>query len=204
MSEIDESVTDESTEIETDAESESAQDTDTTADEQDSGAKKALVAERAARRAAEKRAKELEQALADKDKSPDEQELDRVRREATAEAMSKANERLLKAEVRAAATGKLSDPADALKFLDLSTFEVGDDGELDSDAINDAIADLITSKPYLAPVTGARFEGSADQGARGKETKPAQISQAELSRMTPQQIVAAQAAGRLNDLLGIK
>lgn len=203
MPETDESVTDESAEeTETAAESESAQETEPT--ELDSGAKKALQAERAARRAADKRVKELELALADKDKTPDEQEIERVRREAAAEAMSKANERLLKAEVRAAATGKLSDPADALRFLDLSTFEIGEDGELDSESINDAITELITAKPYLAAGTPARFEGSADQGARGKDSKPAQLTHEEVKRMSPQQIVSAQAAGRLNDLLGIK
>ena len=44
------------------------------------------------------------------------------------EALAAANQRILKAEVRAAASGKLTDPADALRYLDLSKFTVTDDG----------------------------------------------------------------------------
>src|SRR5690606_5968878 len=67
-----------------------------------------------------------------------------------AEALSKANERILKAELRAEAAGKLADPSDALRFLDLSGFEVGPDGDVDKKAIAEAIDDLIKTKPYLA------------------------------------------------------
>lgn len=37
------------------------------------------------------------------------------------EALAAANQRILKAEVRAAASGKLTDPSDALRYLDLSS-----------------------------------------------------------------------------------
>lgn len=81
------------------------------------------------------------------------------------DALAVANERILKAEFRAAAAGKLADPADALKFIDLSSFEVGDDGAVNADAIADAIQDLIKSKPYLGAATAPKF-GSADAGVR--------------------------------------
>lgn len=116
------------------------------------------------------------------------------------EALSAANQRILKAEVRAQAAGKLADPLDALRFLDITTFEVGEDGDVDSDAIASAIGALITDKPYLAAQGGGRFQGGADGGARN-ESAPAQVSREEMSRMTPEQIVQAEADGRLSDLL---
>ena len=81
------------------------------------------------------------------------------------EALSAANQRILKAEVRAQAASKLNDPKDALLYLDLSGFEVGEDGEVDGDAVATAIDKLITDKPYLA-AQGTRFKGEADGGAR--------------------------------------
>ena len=82
------------------------------------------------------------------------------------EALAGANQRILKAEVRAASASKLADPADALRFLDLSEFEVGSDGEVDSSQIAQAIDNLIKEKPYLAAQGGPEFTGSVDAGAR--------------------------------------
>lgn len=122
------------------------------------------------------------------------------------EAIAAANQRILKAEVRAAATGKLADPADALAYLDMSSFEVNDDGEPDSSAIAKAITDLISNKPYLA-AQGQRFQGSADAGARN-EQRPAQMSREDIQRLAAEgkhaEIEKARQEGRLNDALGIK
>ena len=102
------------------------------------------------------------------------------------------------AEVRAAAAGKLADPSDALRLLDVDSLDT-------PDAINAAVAALVESKPYLAGGTPKRFEGSADAGPRGDEVlKPRQLSRGDLASMSPQQIEAARAAGQLNDLMGIK
>lgn len=132
------------------------------------------------------------------------QEAQRVRDEA----ISAANDRIRKAEVRAAAAGKLNDPTDALRYLDLSEIEVGSDGEVDATAVAAAIDDLIKNKPYLAAQGGQRFQGPADGGARTDATKPAQLSKADLERMSREgkydEITAAKAAGQFNDLLGIK
>lgn len=121
--------------------------------------------------------------------------------ERDAAALAKADERILKAEVRAVAAGKLADPADALKFLDLSALEVGADGEVDSAAVTALIDNLITQKPYLAAVQdGKRFQGGADGGAR-KESRPAQLTRSDLDNMTPEQINVARREGRLANVL---
>ena len=105
-----------------------------------------------------------------------------IQRKADEAATAKANERIIKAEVRASAAGKLTDPKDALKFLDLSKFEVDADGNVDSDEIDDAIADLLKDKPYLAVLAqsdGKRFKGSGDGGAKpNKPTRPRSLGEA--------------------------
>lgn len=168
--------------------------------------KKALDAMKAKWKAAEDRAKAAEaaaaEALAKAEGKEKEYAAEQERRKVEMEALSKANQRILKAEIRAQATAKLADPADALLYLDLSSFEVGDDGEVDAQAITAAIDNLITTKPYLA-AQGRRFQGGADGGAR-KDSAPAQLTRADLGRMSPDEIVKAKAEGRLNDLLGIK
>lgn len=84
-----------------------------------------------------------------------------------AAALEKANARIKSAEVRAAATGKLSDPEDAQRFLaaEIAALEVGDTGDVDRDAIASLIEGLLETRPYLA-AQGRRFEGSPDGGAR--------------------------------------
>ena len=125
-------------------------------------------------------------------------------REVETAALAKANERILKAEIKAASAGKLADPLDALKFLDLGQFEVGDDGDVDSGAIAAAIGALIADKPYLAAHGGGRFQGSADGGTRNDATKPVQLTRDDMTRMTPEQIDEAHNKGQFDDLLGAK
>jgi len=125
-------------------------------------------------------------------------------REVETAALAKANERILKAEIKAASAGKLADPLDALKFLDLGQFEVGDDGDVDSGAIAAAIGALIADKPYLAAQGGGRFQGSADGGTRNGSATDRQLSREDISRMTPEQIVEAQEKGQFGDLLKSK
>lgn len=172
---------------------------------------KALAAEKARRKAeatkrrdAESRVAELEQQLAASANKDGEPDADQIRREASAEATRKANERIIRSEVRAAAAGKLADPRDALRFIDLSKFEVDDDGAVDEEEIADAIEDLLKDKAYLAAQGGRRFAGSGDGGARKGSGMPAQVTEAELDKMTPDQIEKARREGRLDDLLGVK
>jgi hypothetical protein len=124
------------------------------------------------------------------------------RQRAKDEALAVANQRILSAELKAAAKGKLADPADASLFINLGDFEVSDAGDVDTDALTAAIDDLISRKPHLAAGKPRRFEGDADAGQKAG-IKAAQItSREELSRMTPEQVAEADAAGRLDTLLG--
>lgn len=116
------------------------------------------------------------------------------------EAMARANARIVKSEVKAAAKGVLADPQDAYRFLDLDQFEVDDDGNVDEDDIADAIADLVKNKPYLAAQGGRRFQGDASGGTR-KEARPKQLTRADLKGMSPSEIDKAHKAGQLKDLL---
>lgn len=54
----------------------------------------------------------------------------------------------------------------------------------------------------MKPTTPPAPTGTADQGPQGPAAT-GQLTKADLSRMTPDEIVAAKAAGRLNALLGI-
>lgn len=125
--------------------------------------KRALDAERQARRAAEDRAKAAEAAVAEAKAKAEgrekEFEAEQARRRVEADALAKANQRILQSEIRLAAKGVLADPGDALRYpehLDLSAFEVGENGEVDSAAIAAAVTALAASKPYLAAPTGPR------------------------------------------------
>lgn len=159
--------------------------------------KKALETMKAERKAAKDEAareKARADALqAEKDGKQAEHAAQLEREKVQAEALGKANERILKAELRAAATGKLSDPADALRFLDLGKFEVGADGEVPEDEIAKAIEDLVQSKPYLAAQGGKRFQGGADGGARNGSEKS-----------IDEQIIEAQTANNLQLVIALK
>ncbi|WP_156722655.1 hypothetical protein [Streptomyces apocyni] len=124
-----------------------------------------------------------------------------IRRQAEQAATAKANKRIVRSEVRAAAAGKLADPRDALTFLDLDQFEVDEDGQIDEDEIADAIEDLVKNKPYLAAATAKRFQGTGDGGAARKAGRPRQLTEQDLKTMTPEQIDEAAEDGRLEDLL---
>lgn len=132
-----------------------------------------------------------------------EQERIKAQREAEAAALAKANERILKAEVRAIATSKLADPEDALHYLDLADFQVGDDGEVDRNAVTAAVEELVKSKPYLAAQGGATGTVFSPTAAREGQTK-VQWTDAQLAAATPEQINTARREGLLDNLLGTK
>lgn len=168
--------------------------------------KKALDAMKADRNAARQQAREFQQQLEDLKAQVEGREQERAaeveQQRVKDEALAAANERILKAEVRATGASKLADPTDALRFIDLSEFEVGEDGSVDSEAISGAIDSLLKQKPYLAAQggTGTVF----DSPGAHRDSVKGQVTESELKNMTPDQINAARAEGRLNDLLGIK
>jgi hypothetical protein len=167
--------------------------------------KRALDAMKAERKAASDRAKAAEaerdalkaQIAGKEAEYAAEQEKQRVKDEA----LAAANRRIASAELRAAAKGKLADPADAALFIDVDSFDVNDDGEVDTDALSTAIDELLSRKPHLA-ATGRRFNGDGDGGARPGDPKLKQLTEADIASMTPAQINEARRAGQLNKLMG--
>jgi len=122
---------------------------------------------------------------------------DAAKKEAQAEVL---RDRVLdRIETKAAKT--FTDPEDARALLAAQAEKFIDDGEIDNDAINKALADLLKKKPHLGAQGGKRFEGSADGGARKGSNAPAQLTEQDLKRMAPEQIVAAREKGQLADLL---
>ncbi|EOM78060.1 hypothetical protein DW322_11250 [Rhodococcus rhodnii] len=153
-----------------DTDSELAPDDDG-ADELGDKGKRALESMKSKWKSERTRRQQLEARVADlESKDGDDDDASR-QRAADAAALAKANSRIVRAEIRAAAAGKLSDPADALSFIDLDQFEVGEDGDVDQDEIAEAITDLVRRKPYLAAQSGTgRPKPDRSQGARGKST----------------------------------
>jgi hypothetical protein len=103
----------------------------------------------------------------------DQPDPEQIRQEAERNATAKANGRVLRAEIRAAAAGRLHDPADALAHLNLDDFDVDDDGGVDTTAITEALEELLERKPYLAKKTaepGPPKPPSFDSGPRGGST----------------------------------
>lgn len=155
-----------------------------------------LKAEKARARQFETELQKLRDADALKDKSETEREIALAKQEATREANAKANERILKSDIRAEAKGKLADPNDALVYLKLSEFTADDEGNYDPEDIASAISDLLAKKPYLAsknPVV--KF----DNGKTGNAPL-GQLTKGDLAGMKPEDIVAARKAGRLKSL----
>ena len=123
-----------------------------------------------------------------------EKAIEDARRQARQEALEQVNGRLFAAEVRAAATqAKLTDKAvhdllvdtaAAVKLLGLDGLPVTDDGDIDGEAISQAVATYAQERPYLAAnATSELPPGDIDQGARttpnGVKTLDEQIAEAE-------------------------
>jgi hypothetical protein len=161
--------------------------------------KKALDTMKAERNAERVRARDAEARIAELTAKLEGREAEYA---AEVEKRKTQNEAILRAELKAAAKGKLADPADAALFINLSDFQVSENGDVDTDALNNAIDDLIARKSHLAASKSRRFEGDADAGQKDG-LKGGQItSREELKRLTPDQVVEAEAAGRLDKLLG--
>lgn len=164
--------------------------------------KQAIDRMKAEKKAAEKSARDskaeadtLRAQLAAKDKPAEEIALDNARKEGETAATQAANARIIKSELKAAAATKLANPLDALAFIDTSDFEVDKNGDVDSDALNEAIDDLLKARPYLASGRPQPFLGTGDGGAK-PEPKPA--------ASLDEQIQAAQLAGNWKAVISLE
>lgn len=196
----------ETAEVETDTEENESEESETdveTADKQEedplANLRKALKSEREARRLAEKERNTFKQQLSDKDKPADEQALETARREAEEAVLERANARIVRSELKAAAATKVKRPDLLIKVTDLSAIPVDENGDPDADALEDAITAFLNDYPELA-ADAAKFSGTADQGSKGKQSKPGQLTREDLAKLTPEQINEARAAGRLKSL----
>lgn len=166
------------------------------ADQLGDAGKKALDAQKAKWKAERDKRRQLEQQLAEatKPKGDGEPTPEQIRADAETAATAKANRRIVRAELKAAATGKLADPADVNAFIDLDQFEVDADGEPDAEEISEAITDLLKRKPHLAAGPTRRFQGGGDGGA-GRGSKPKSLDD---------QIRAAEAKGDMATSIRLK
>ncbi|WP_411094327.1 hypothetical protein [Streptomyces sp. 021-3] len=133
-----------------------------------------LSTERTARAAAEKRAETAEAEAARLRRSNAAQkpgDLDALR----AEIREEFTGQLVRAEIRAAAAGRLRDPADALALVDVAGL-VGESGDVDTAKVAAALDQLVKDKPYLAAPSNdapAPVWGDVGSGQRGS-TEPDQ------------------------------
>lgn len=106
-----------------------------------------------------------------------EAELERIRRESMSEqeravaeardaALRTANTRLRRAEVLLVASERrFHDPEDAAALIDLDSIDVDEDGNVDRQAVRDAIDELLERKPHLIASDESSSNGSPRGGA---------------------------------------
>jgi hypothetical protein len=154
------------TAAETATTSEATETAETTETEQlGDGGKKALDAERARARNAEKQAKSLQKELDElRQASMSEQEkaVEAAKAAGRAEAVLESGKRLARAELRAHGSEKGLDVTALIEDVDLSKF-VGADGEPDEQAISKAVDRWAAMAP-----ASQRPRGDIGQGVRGK------------------------------------
>lgn len=127
----------------------------------------------------------------------------KLREQARAEARAEVLKERALDKIEAKAAKLFADPEDARALLAGQIDDFIDDGKLDADAIEDALESLLKKKPHLAARAEQRFTGSADGGARKGSSKPQQLTENDLKRMTPDQIVDARHKGQFDELMGV-
>lgn len=133
-------------------------------------------------------------------------EKERAAREASdkkaADAVTRANDALMRSAVIAAASkANVVDADAAFALIDKSKLTVSDDGSVIG--VDDTLKALLVERPFLVgKATSPTPTGDAGGGARG-DAVPGQLTRDELKGMTSEQIVKAKAEGRLNTLMGI-
>jgi broad specificity phosphatase PhoE len=101
---------------------------------------------------------------------------DEERRKADAAVLTKANKRIVSAEIRAVAANLFADTDDALRNLDPGDYEVDEDGEVDARSIERDLKDVLRRKPHLAKKgREPGFEPGARKTASGATDMSARI-----------------------------
>lgn len=135
--------------------------------------KRAIQAERERAAKFEKQLKDAEKLrkqLEEKHATKEEKAIAKAREEGKTEALQSANQRILKAEVRYAAAGKLRNPALAWALLEgVRDDLMDDDGEVNNRKLEQEIKKIIKDNPELSaervPVrTGGDFSGNGTAG----------------------------------------
>lgn len=167
----------------------------------DDPGKRALDQERKARRDAEKQLKatqgELEQ-LRQAQMNDQEKAIAEAVAKAKAGVLAEVGGRLVDAEFKAAAAGRSIDVDVMLEGLDRAKF-LTEDGQPDTERITGYV-------DRLAPKSSAKLAPTArdmGQGARPSDGVTQIRDRAQLTKMSPEEIVKARQEGRLNDLMGI-
>jgi hypothetical protein len=165
--------------------------------------KRALDAEREARRAAEARAKELDAELEKfraASMSDQEKAIKAAEKAAAAEADKRWSERIVRAEAKAAAAGKVVDVNAAVRLIDLSAIPMTD-GEVDAKALAAAIDGLVTDYPFLAATAGGAKPPTPTVPGGPRGDGKGSITEDQLKTMKPDEIVAAMDRGDLDHLI---
>lgn len=129
-----------------------------------------------------------------------------IREQARAEARAESLRERALDRLEAKAARLFADPEDARAYLGSKVEDFIDGDAIDTEAITDALEDLLKRKPYLAATAGTggrpHFEGTGDGGARKGATGPKQLTESDVKKMTPEQIDDAHRKGQLRDYLG--
>jgi flagellar biosynthesis GTPase FlhF len=130
---------------------------------------------------ARKEAEELRAKLAEReqaDMSEHERAIAAAREEGKAEATTAVQQRLLKAEIRAAAAGKFANPNLALKLLEIDESSAFDDeGEVVRAPIEAAITALLEENPGLAAVPKGPGDNDAGKGRAAKDLEDMSVEE---------------------------
>jgi hypothetical protein len=136
-----------------------------------------------------------------KEAEGDKPDAEKIREQAKAEARAEVLRDRAMDKVEAKAAKLFTDPEDARALLERHVENFIDGDKVDSDAIEEALADLLKKKPHLAAQSGGRFAGGADGGARKGSGKPQQLTAQQVKALNPEQLVAARRNGQLDDYM---
>lgn len=109
-----------------------------------------------------------------------------------------AAERVAKAEIKAALTGVVDDPDSIIEDLSIKRFLADDEPD------DDAIAALKAKYEALRPPTKRAPNPNPAQGVNGSKEHEKPYTQADLARMSTDEINEARKAGKLDHLMGRK